>query len=487
MAEEKQRSSWGYFLKVGGILCAIGAGSALLITGANLITAPIIAANNEAAQTGAYAEIFSECVAVSDEVAVEGGKYVYAYYVAYADGDKTQTLGNIYLFEGSCQYGKMGGMVGISGAQSSPTLGKVKLLTNEVSYASTLNDKYVTPYNASPSDETLDATSCGATVAANVLKAMIEEARDLYKSGGVASKEDIASEVKAIFGENVYVASDPSKVELAGTYVTKYIPVYCDSYLTEEYGHVLSASALDGTFGMGVGFTGTKDEPHYDKAYVWQNDTSYADIDSFVASYNANPGNDALTGASSEGELLVKSIIEEAASLFVGVDDLRTRSREIFSSAVDYGEVIHVSDASYASMQAYWDVYSETLEEGSEDTRTPSGRIYKMATSMHEDYVEEEHHSIDYDVVFLVGIYGEASSPKVGKLSIFLNSNTIQAQSGKDGLNGYIDSYTDDTSDETIDAYQGTGGTYTAKAIATAVKSARSHYAASLAASTEEE
>jgi len=473
---EKKKNTWPSFLKVGGILCAIGAGSALLITGANLITAPIIAANEEASKTGAYAEIFSNCVAVSDEVKIEGAKYVSSYYTAYSDSAKTSIIGNIYLFEGTCQYGKMGGMVGISGSQSSPTLGKIKLLTNEISYASTLNDKYVTPYNNAPSNDTLDATKCGATVAANVLKAMIEEARDLYKSGGQASKEDIATEVKQIFGENVYVASEPEKIELTGTYVNKYIPVYADSYLTEEYGHILSATALDGTFGMGVGFKGSKDEPVYDKVYVWQNDTSYTDIDSFVSIYNGTPGVEALANATGEGQTLVKNIIEEAASLFVGVIDLRSHSSQVFSKAIDYGEYLRVNDTSYPLMQAYWDVYDTKLSEGAnEDTPSAIGRIYKMVATMHE-YVEDVHHDIDFDVVFLIGIYGETSAPKVGKMFVLLNSNTGM-RSDQTAIENYINSYGENTSDDVIDATSGAGGTYTCQDIAKAVKQARSHYA----------
>jgi hypothetical protein len=89
------------YLKAGGILCAIGAVSALLITGTNVLTAPIIAANNKAKEAAAYQAIYTATASVSDAVTVSG-KYVSSYVVA-SDTSGT-VLGTIYT--GTASYGQ---------------------------------------------------------------------------------------------------------------------------------------------------------------------------------------------------------------------------------------------------------------------------------------------------------------------------------------------------------------------------------------------
>jgi Na+-translocating ferredoxin:NAD+ oxidoreductase RnfG subunit len=60
------------YLKVGGILCAIGAVSAILITCTNLLTAPKIAANEAEKKAAGFRSVYEDTKAVGDDVAVSG-------------------------------------------------------------------------------------------------------------------------------------------------------------------------------------------------------------------------------------------------------------------------------------------------------------------------------------------------------------------------------------------------------------------------------
>jgi len=170
------------YFKVGGLLCAIGAISALLITGLNVFTAPKIEANLQEKKAAGLKVVYSETASWSDDVAVSG-HYLTSYNICYDAAE--QEIGYVYAATGSSGVVKTTKLlIGVSGTAETPELGKIYFLTNGATgaYGVKVENNYVDPYNSSPSEGALGDVQCGATVAASLIKAMVEEARSSYVS-----------------------------------------------------------------------------------------------------------------------------------------------------------------------------------------------------------------------------------------------------------------------------------------------------------------
>jgi Na+-translocating ferredoxin:NAD+ oxidoreductase RnfG subunit len=165
-------------LKVGGILCAIGAVSAVLICSVNALTEGKIAANELAAQGNALKEVYSSALAYSDSKDVSGGKYAEKYWVAYSDEAKQNALGYIYRSSGTISYGSLVLLIGVS----SSGLGKIAVVTDTMTYGDTFETNYLDKYNAG--NISIDSVTCGATYAATLAKDMAKEALSLYQTEG---------------------------------------------------------------------------------------------------------------------------------------------------------------------------------------------------------------------------------------------------------------------------------------------------------------
>ena len=78
-------------------------------------------------------------------------------------------------------YGKITMLVGIS---TTYEIGHIYMVTNEQTYATTLVDNYIDPYNEDSHD--LDDVSCGATYGATLIKDMAKQAQNyaIDKLGG---------------------------------------------------------------------------------------------------------------------------------------------------------------------------------------------------------------------------------------------------------------------------------------------------------------
>lgn len=167
------------YLKVGLVLGAIGAVSALLITTLNLVTAPAIAKNEAESKEEGLKVIFPSLERYDADVALSG-KYLTSYNVCYdADGE----VGYVYAATGSSGVVKTTKiLVGISGTSGDVQLGKVYFITNGATgaYGNKVVNNYVNPYNADPSEDTLGETTCGATIVAKLVQSMVLEAKDAY-------------------------------------------------------------------------------------------------------------------------------------------------------------------------------------------------------------------------------------------------------------------------------------------------------------------
>ena len=158
-----------HYLLTAAILAAIGGASAALIAGTNLITKQKIVQNEIDRVNAGIKQIFGQNSAILEENAVSGYEYVnYCYKIV----DSGNTLiGYAYRTSGSNMYGKISLLVGFD--ESTKSFKKMSIIVNEQTYASTLEDKYVSVVNDGGN---LDDTSCGATYGAKLVRNMVNEA-----------------------------------------------------------------------------------------------------------------------------------------------------------------------------------------------------------------------------------------------------------------------------------------------------------------------
>jgi len=155
-------------------LGCIGAVSAALISLTNLVTRDAIEKNQIAKINKGLAMIYGENFTFSEANSIDSEtQYLDAYYVANMNEEK---MGYVFQTTGSNMYGKISMLVGID---LEFNVGNVYLVVNEQTYAQTLIDNYVNPYNK---DEVkLDDVSCGATYGAKLIRFMAEEAQSWAK------------------------------------------------------------------------------------------------------------------------------------------------------------------------------------------------------------------------------------------------------------------------------------------------------------------
>lgn len=155
-------------------LCAIGAASAGLIALTNEITHDIIIENENKMVKKALEEVLPDAEKFSEEKNDFSitPNYLQKYYIAYGNND--EQLGYVYLTSGSNQYGQIKMMVSISNNE----IGQISIVSNTQSFASTLEEGYIVPYQNG--DISIEDVKCGATFGAKLIKEMAEEARYDY-------------------------------------------------------------------------------------------------------------------------------------------------------------------------------------------------------------------------------------------------------------------------------------------------------------------
>lgn len=161
------------YLTVGLTLAILSGTAALLIGLTDYFTAPKIKENEALKLTASLKVVYPSATKTSDATALEGGEYCSEYYVAYKDETE---LGYIYKASGTNQFGVITLLAGISDSK----LDRISLLANGQTLAGTLVDGYVTPLNNKTA--ALDDVSCGATFGAKLIRSMVNEAIDFYKT-----------------------------------------------------------------------------------------------------------------------------------------------------------------------------------------------------------------------------------------------------------------------------------------------------------------
>ena len=157
------------------ILGGIAAVSGAAIGVTYLVTHEQIAINAKERIEKGLLEIYPDAK-FSDAIEIDNDdKYLECYYTA----TKQETLqGYIFQVTGSNSYGKISMLVGIS---TSFDIGHIYLVTNEQSYAQTLVDNFVNPYNKDKKTMSDEDVKCGATYGATLVRDMIDDASKAVK------------------------------------------------------------------------------------------------------------------------------------------------------------------------------------------------------------------------------------------------------------------------------------------------------------------
>lgn len=179
-----------HYLAVGGVLCAIGTISALLISLTNLLTGSAIEKHQKENEEKALKEIFSNLNGEVPSDLVSGEKTLiednnYKNLLCYwnpksseEDENEDNKYGYVFKTQGSDKnnYGTITMLVQIN---IDFTIGKISILENSESYATTVQNDYVDPYNKG--EITLEDTSCGATYGATIIKEMAKASSNYAK------------------------------------------------------------------------------------------------------------------------------------------------------------------------------------------------------------------------------------------------------------------------------------------------------------------
>ena len=164
------------YILTGVILGSIAAVSAGLIALTNLISAGKIEENENNKVFSGISEIFGENSKIKSDEELTKYEYTVHYYEVTTKKDKF--LGYAFKCEGSNMYGKISLLAGFDGV--SHNFMSLSLITNEQTYASTLEDNYVVPLNGG--EKGLDDVSCGATYGAKLVRDMVNDAGKAAKN-----------------------------------------------------------------------------------------------------------------------------------------------------------------------------------------------------------------------------------------------------------------------------------------------------------------
>ena len=165
------------YIKTSITLGVIAASSALLISLSNLATRNRIIENEAAKINNSIKEIYGETASVKEEGDyTKEFKYVNHYYTVVDNNDNP--LGLAFRTTGSNSYGKISLIVGFD--EPDYNFKGMYVITDEQTYASTLEDKYIDPVN--DGEREIDDVSCGATYGAKLVRDMIKEAKDAADS-----------------------------------------------------------------------------------------------------------------------------------------------------------------------------------------------------------------------------------------------------------------------------------------------------------------
>lgn len=158
-------------------LGVIAASSALLIGVTNLITKDKISQNEKEKIVIGIKAIFGSESKVTAESSINesifAGEYKYINYVYTISDNSDVLIGYAFKTSGSNNFGKITMLVGYT---STKIYKSVYMISDEQTFASTLEDEYVAKITDNPDYQDVDV-HCGATYGATLVKEMIDEVK----------------------------------------------------------------------------------------------------------------------------------------------------------------------------------------------------------------------------------------------------------------------------------------------------------------------
>ncbi len=308
-------------LLCGGTLLALGNVSAGLLSGVNLLTSPIIEANNASKASAAYLEIFpsanfSEKQDFSSEedakALSEAGlslSTVDYYVTAYEDEAKTKELGKVFHGQTAGRDATLELLVGFSMQNGSPVLVKIAMVQCNDSFKSKFEDNYLNPVNSGTRSYE-DVAGVGATVTSTAVKTVVSEAAKLFSaiSGGIV--EDPSAWMSLLFEGKGYKLSSSSTAISSNATFTKYYSYYDDALAHNESGRFYVGKIGDFSAAIAVSASG------FEGGYILS--SSYDDVD-----YKTSPCYSASSLPSGETGQALSNLAEAAVALLDG-DPLNT-------------------------------------------------------------------------------------------------------------------------------------------------------------------
>ena len=159
------------YILTGVILGSIAAVAAGLIAATNLVTSKKIKQNEVNKVNAGIASIFGNDSKIKSEEDLSEYQYAVHYYAV--ENSLSEFLGYAIKTSGSNMYGKISLIAGFDNATHA--FMSLYMVSDEQTYASTLEEKYVAPLNSQERD--LEDVSCGATYGAKLVRDMIKEAK----------------------------------------------------------------------------------------------------------------------------------------------------------------------------------------------------------------------------------------------------------------------------------------------------------------------
>ena len=159
------------YILTGVILGSIAGVAAGLIAATNLITSKKIKQNELNKVLSGIASIYGNDSKIKLEDDLTEYEYAVHYYAI--ENSRSEFLGYAIKTSGSNMYGKISLIAGFDNATHA--FMSLYMVSDEQTYASTLEEKYVAPLNSNERD--LEDVSCGATYGAKLVRDMIKEAK----------------------------------------------------------------------------------------------------------------------------------------------------------------------------------------------------------------------------------------------------------------------------------------------------------------------
>ena len=428
------------YLLCGGTLLCLGAVSAGLLSGVNLLTAPIIDAANESKANAAFLEVFPAAKKFSKksyfasedeqkklEDAGVAKVYVDYYVIAYEDDAGSKELGKVF-------HGKIAGrdaelelLVGFAMENGKSSLVKIAMIQCNDSFKANFEQNYLNPVNQG-NRKYDDVAGVGATITSTAVSKVVAEADKLFSalSGGIV--EDPAAWNNALFADKGYKLLAASKDVAGDSTFTKYYSLADDDLLHNEAARFYVGSEGDFTAAIAVSAEG------FEGGYILS--SSFADVDYKTSpSYSAsslpsgitgtalaNMGQKAVELLSAGGGLL--TLGKQAMNLYKGAASFTKRDLHLAISKI---ENLGIDDYAWPSENKKHEIYASYSVLDAEGKEL--GVVYEAEFHVVKDESGSDETEAHGGLYFLLGFSGEDyDNPTLTNIVALENSFSRAAQ-----------------------------------------------------------